>query len=371
MKVILSEFIIIFKELFKMAESSKAATITKQAQIKAKMKGFLPVSQINSRWKEISDTNLGTLNPVAFKIRMFGTTGHNPSPTTVKFVKSGIVAAAGFPLAIQCPDLILECAKHYNPERKTISTLDGRLLATLTLESIGEAFGIPSHHSMTYRTISGAQELYDAGPARCADIINKQWLLKPRPHVSKMPKTLTIFEFKQKYVDLIKMLSRVMGCSHTVNFETWMFFYIGEIMNANELIDWAKLINHYLHEQFKDLKERKSQSFFMSSYVIYMLARREGFDSLPAKGIMGCGPAQLKVHECYPQLHLHNVSSYKLANDTFTMYLIRLVQKELHTRVPPQARALVQKYGATFLLFPKFTYIRMQGFSFQSHKLPR
>lgn len=134
---------------------------------------FLLVSQINSRWKEINDTNLGTFNLAAFKIRMFGTAGHNPSQTAVKFVKSGIVAATDFHPAIQCLDLILECAKHYNPERKTISISDGRLLVTLTPESIGEAFGIPSHHSMTYKTISRAQEVYDAGLARCAYIINK------------------------------------------------------------------------------------------------------------------------------------------------------------------------------------------------------
>lgn len=161
-----------------MAESSKAATITRQAQIKVEMKGFLLVSQINSRWKNIKNTNLDTFNLAAFKIRMFGTIGHNPSPTTVKFVKSGIAVVASFPLAIQCPDLILECAKHYKPERKIISTSDGRLLATVTPEAITEAFGIPPQYSMAYRTISGAQEVYDMGPARGADIINKQWLLK-------------------------------------------------------------------------------------------------------------------------------------------------------------------------------------------------
>lgn len=142
-------------------------------------------------------------------------------------------------------------------------------------------------------------------------------------------------------MDLIKMLSRVMGCPHFVNYETWMFFYIGKIVNSNALIDWARLISHYLHEQLKNLKEKRSQSFFMSSYLFYMLMRRGGFDGLPAKGIMGCGPTQLKVHECYPQLHLHNVNSYRLANDTFTMYLTQLMQKKLHVRVSPQANALV------------------------------
>lgn len=79
------------------------------------------------------------------------------------------------------------------------------------------------------------------------------------------------------------MLSRIMGYPHTINFESWMFFYIGEVMNSNRLVDWARLINHYMHEQLKDLKEKKSQSFYMSSYVIYMLARMRGFDGLPKK----------------------------------------------------------------------------------------
>ncbi|XP_059071493.1 uncharacterized protein LOC131062988 [Cryptomeria japonica] len=91
----------------------------------------------------------------------------------------------------QCPDLILECAKHYNQERKTISTSDGKLLAILTPESIGEAFRFPSHHSMTYKTINGARAIYEAGPGRCGDMINNKWLLKPRPHISKMPKILS------------------------------------------------------------------------------------------------------------------------------------------------------------------------------------
>lgn len=81
-----------------------------------------------------------------------------------------------------------------------------------------------------------------------------------------------------------------MGCPHAINFETWMFFYIGEVMNANGIVDWARLISHYVHEQLKDLKEKKTQSFYMSSYVINSLARMGGFDGLPGKGPRGCGP---------------------------------------------------------------------------------
>lgn len=87
-----------------------------------------------------------------------------------------------------------------------------------------------------------------------------------------------------------------------------MFFFISKVMNANALVDWARLISHYVHEQLKNLKEKKTQSVYMSSYVIYSLARTGGFDGLPGNGPMGCGPTQLKVHECYTQLHLHDTS---------------------------------------------------------------
>lgn len=83
--------------------------------------------------------------------------------------------------------------------RKTLQSGDGailtsgKLLANLTLEVIGETFGIPSHHSMTHRTRNGATIVYDAGLDRCVEVINKNWMQKPRPHISKVPKTLTIF----------------------------------------------------------------------------------------------------------------------------------------------------------------------------------
>lgn len=127
--VILSLYFHHLQSVSRMAESSKATTLSRQALIKAEMKGFLPHSRLNSRWEEISDTNLGTFNLAAFKIRMFGTAGHGPSPIAVKIVKSGIVATAGFPPTIQCSDLVQECATHYKLERKTISTPDGNIVS--------------------------------------------------------------------------------------------------------------------------------------------------------------------------------------------------------------------------------------------------
>lgn len=140
-------------------------------QIKNEMKGFLPESKVISKWKEISDTNLETFQLGAFRNRIFGTVGCASSPTAVKFVKSGIVSADGFPPTVQCLELILECAKHYNPERRAILTSNGKLLANLTTGAIGETFGILAFHSMTYKTKDRAATIYEAGVERCAEII--------------------------------------------------------------------------------------------------------------------------------------------------------------------------------------------------------
>lgn len=66
---------------------------------------------------------------------------HQLLPTTKKIVRSGIVAAIDFPPAIQCPKVIMECAKYYDAERRVILAPDGKLLANLTTEAISEAFG--------------------------------------------------------------------------------------------------------------------------------------------------------------------------------------------------------------------------------------
>lgn len=67
--------------------------------------------------REVGDTNSGTFKLEEFKKRIFGHDGHPLLTIAKKIARSGIVVAASFPPAIQCPELIIECAKHYNSER--------------------------------------------------------------------------------------------------------------------------------------------------------------------------------------------------------------------------------------------------------------
>lgn len=71
------------------------------------------------------------------------------------------------------------------------------------------------------------------------------------------------------------------------------------------------------------------------------------------KGEIGNGPDQVKVYDCYPQLHYQDIAQreknnpayavgqYERVNDAFTMRLVRLMQRGLHIRLSEQATNLV------------------------------
>lgn len=63
-------------------------------------------------------------------------------------------------------------------------------------------------------------------------------------------------------------------------------------------------------------------------------------------------------------------SHFKRANDAFLMYITRTLQGGTHQRLSPEAKSLISKYGSWFIQFPKFTYIRVQGFDGCLYRLP-
>ena len=58
-------------------------------------------------------------------------------------------------------------------------------------------------------------------------------------------------------------------------------------------------------------------------------------------------------------------------NDIFAMCIVRTLQKRPHIRMSMGVMKLVKEYGAWFIQFPTFSYIRVQGFSIEPYKLPR
>lgn len=51
--------------------------------------------------------------------------------------------------------------------------------------------------------------------------------------------------------------------------------------------------------------------------------------------------------------------------------ILSTLQQGIHKRLSQEAKELVKRYGSWFIWFPKFTYIRVQGFSSSPYRLPR
>lgn len=109
----------------------------------------------------------------------------------------------------------------------------------------------------------------------------------------------------------------------------------------------------------------------MGSYLFYLIARLYESPGLRALGEIGNGPGQYLVHECYPQLHLHNNKDYKMFCDAFAMKTVRVLQGTPAKRLSSEAEARIKKFGSWFIQFPQFTYIRVAGSTVCPKRLPR
>lgn len=118
---------------------------SRQALIKEDQRSNELETRIVSKWNNIGDTNLGNFNVKKFReIPYIG----KPSPVARRIIESGIIKAAGFPPAVKCHELMIECAHHYDSQSRTIVTKDGNILAYLSEEAIDEALHLPDHKDM-------------------------------------------------------------------------------------------------------------------------------------------------------------------------------------------------------------------------------
>lgn len=89
----------------------KARAVRRQTLIKEDLKGVMLESKITSLWSNVGDTNLGQIDMKKFQGPLYTS---KPFGFSKKMIESGIVQAVCFLPAIQCNELIIECAKHYD-----------------------------------------------------------------------------------------------------------------------------------------------------------------------------------------------------------------------------------------------------------------
>lgn len=258
-----------------MAVRKSSGAGTRQALIKEDSRGEVLETKITSYWSNVGDTNLGKFDVKKFRSSLYTS---KPTTTTKKMIKSGIIKASDFPPAVQCYELIVECAKHYDSHTRTIVAPDGRTLAYLLEAAISEAFHLPEPKDMLYRSMKGAKAFYDDDIETCLGIINKYWLLKTRPDKSRIPDRLHRVDFKDEFRDLITLLNRIIGAPQAFYFENWMFFFTETVTHGKGTINWARIISNSLDVQLSRLICPKT--FYMSSYIIYSFAKNYEYAGL-------------------------------------------------------------------------------------------
>ena len=125
----------------------------------------------------------------------------------------------------------------------------------------------------------------------------KSWFQQPRGSKSKVPKTLFGTNLKPQIVDILVLLHQLKGEVEVLNFVKQYFFLVQIICSDTQYIDWANEVSEHLSRALSAAKFYNS--FYMSSFLIYMLASLQLWPGLPR---IENFPNNVKSYEFYPCL---------------------------------------------------------------------
>ena len=129
--------------------------------------------------------------------------------------------------------------------------------------------------------------------------ILKSWFQKPRGAKSKVPKTLFGTDLKPEIIDILVLLHRLKGEVEAFNFIEQYFFLVQIVCLDTQYVDWAFEVSKQLSRALSAAKFYNS--FYMSSFLIYMLASLQLWPGLPR---IEDAPENVKSYEFYPCLQL-------------------------------------------------------------------
>ena len=125
----------------------------------------------------------------------------------------------------------------------------------------------------------------------------QSWFQKPRGAKSKVPKSLFGTNLKIEIIDTMVLLHRLKGEVKALNFVEQYFFSVKVICSDTQYIDWAYEGSKNLSNALRATK--LYNTFYMSSFLIYMLASLQLWPGLPRVEIF---PDDVKSYEFYPCL---------------------------------------------------------------------
>ena len=129
-------------------------------------------------------------------------------------------------MTIGCLELVIECAKHYDPSSKCVKKISGEVVVKINRASVYLALKIPHKESDEPWTFEEAEHLYVDRKKSYDSIVAQSWLLKPEESDSRLPKPLIIEHFIKEIVDIVLLLNKIKGNDHAFHWETWMYFFI-------------------------------------------------------------------------------------------------------------------------------------------------
>lgn len=112
-----------------------------------------------------------------------------------------------------------------------------------------------------------------------------------------------------------------------------MFYFMEVVSTGVEKINWARIISNNLDLQLKRLGCTKT--FYMSSYIIYSLARAHEYAGLMHRCPIGTRDGEMRACESYTKLHYPSKTHFRRVNVAFTMHLTRTLQGGIHQKIIP------------------------------------
>ncbi|KAH9299425.1 hypothetical protein KI387_031107, partial [Taxus chinensis] len=117
-------------------------------------------------------------------------TNANPSPMAQMIHDSGLAFAGGFPILVQCADIVLSCGAHFNPNSSELANMHGELIGKIDAVVIGTALRIPEMDNVIVISQNRAQALFYHDSEKYKARVAKSWLKNPKKGVSHLSKTL-------------------------------------------------------------------------------------------------------------------------------------------------------------------------------------
>lgn len=134
--------------------------------------------------------------------------------------------AITFTIVAQCPELVLECIRHYNTQTHEVRTEENRLILKIQRSTFVSCLRTPERDEYSPMDMINSQIEFICKKEVYRNVIAKNWIAKPKKGKSQLPHNLHKNHFVDQVAAIVVLLHRVRGSENVHSFEEWMYFFI-------------------------------------------------------------------------------------------------------------------------------------------------